>query len=88
MGSMPDRPPRISGLRRGRGNPAIRKKLAEADPDKAGAQGHGDDPGRLKPGSIKAMHIMGENPVRAFPDSPRIEKAFPVSIFWWSRTSF
>ncbi len=26
-------------------------------------------------GSIKAMYIMGENPVRAFPESPRIEKA-------------
>lgn len=32
-------------------------------------------------GSIKAMYIMGENPVRTFPDGPRIEKALSALDF-------
>lgn len=74
MGSMPDRLPGFQPFQEGEGIRRFERNWQRPIPTKPGLRAM-EMIRAAETGSIRAMHIMGENPVRAFPESPRIEKA-------------
>lgn len=80
MGSRPDRLPGHQALDNEEAIQRFERHWQKPLPRKPGMKAmemiFGAEAGRLK-----AMFIMGENPVRAFPDSPRIEKALSALDF-------
>jgi formate dehydrogenase alpha subunit len=80
MGSMPDRLPGYQSLDDEEGLQRFEKPWKRPIPRKPGVRAMEMIQG-AETGSIKAMVVMGENPVRAFPDSPRIEKALSALDF-------
>jgi formate dehydrogenase alpha subunit len=80
MGSMPDHLPGYQALDDEEGIQRFERNWKRPIPRKPGMRAM-EMIQAAETGSIKAMVIMGENPVRAFPDSPRTEKALSALDF-------
>jgi formate dehydrogenase (NADP+) alpha subunit len=74
MGCMPDRLPGYRPLDDGMEPNRFELNWRRSIPKKPGITAMGMIQG-AETGSIRAMYIMGENPIGSFPESPRIEKA-------------
>lgn len=74
MGSLPDRLPGYQALDDEEAVRRFEKAWGRPIPREAGMNAVDMILG-AEAGSVRAMYIMGENPLRAFPDAPRIGKA-------------
>jgi formate dehydrogenase alpha subunit len=74
MGSMPDRLPGFQALDDDEAIQRFERNWQRQVPTKPGLRAT-EMIRAAETGTVKAMYVMGENPVRSFPGSPRIEKA-------------
>jgi formate dehydrogenase (NADP+) alpha subunit len=74
MGSMPDHLPGYQALDEQEGVQRFERSWQRPIPKNPGIRAM-EMIQAAENGSVKAMYIMGENPLRTFPDSPRVERA-------------
>lgn len=80
MGIAPNRLPGHRDLDDGEATQRLQRQWKRPIPGKPGITAV-EMMRRAEAGSLKAMYIMGENPVRSFPDSPGVERALSALDF-------